>query len=168
MSYLFSQVPLAPSCPSCARPLALEPWRFQDVGLVLVGDVPSVLSLCALCRTEVHVPVAVARPALRVGLGLVTPVEDLRVAAPDGAKDLDVTGGPRGFLNGLSLLRSTIGGLDSRRRSGLIISLDEMAEVEALEAEWRKAEEMAAIMDGELSEVPGFEDFRRGILDSAS
>ena len=36
-----------------------------------------------------------------------------------------------------------------------------MAEAEALEAEWREAEELGAIMDGELTPVPGFEAFRR-------
>jgi hypothetical protein len=47
----------------------------------------------------------------------------------------------------------------------LIISLDELAEVAALEAEWRLAEEMAVIMDGELTRIPGFEAFRRQVMD---
>jgi hypothetical protein len=49
--------------------------------------------------------------------------------------------------------------------AGLIISLDELAEMEALESEWKGAEEMAAIMDGELTEIPGFDEFRQEILD---
>ena len=40
-----------------------------------------------------------------------------------------------------------------------------MAETEALEAEWKEAEELASMMDGELTEVPGFEAFRRDVLD---
>jgi hypothetical protein len=78
---------------------------------------------------------------------------------------LDAVGGPLGFLNALSSSRLLLGDMDLSSRAGLIISLDEMAEVEALEAEWREAEEMASIMDGELSDVPGFESFRREILD---
>jgi hypothetical protein len=50
-------------------------------------------------------------------------------------------------------------------RGALLIALDERAEAEALEAEWREAEEMAAIIDGELSQVPGFDAFRKEILD---
>ena len=55
--------------------------------------------------------------------------------------------------------------MELHERAGLIITLDEMAEIEALEREWKEAEEMAAILDGELSEVPGFESFRKRILE---
>ncbi len=44
------------------------------------------------------------------------------------------------------------------------MALDEQSEAELLEAEWREAEELAAIVDGELSQVRGFEEFRRRIL----
>jgi hypothetical protein len=54
--------------------------------------------------------------------------------------------------------------LDLPSRAGLLIALDEAAEIEALEAEWQMAEELAAISDGELSEVPGFDAFRREVL----
>jgi hypothetical protein len=119
---------------------------------------------CAFCFSEVTVDLAVARPALRMGLGLVTPGDHLRVVAARSALELDAAGGPLGFLRDLSKTRATLGDLDEPGRSGLIISLDEMAEMEALEAEWRRAEEMAAIMDGELSQVPGFDEFKRKIL----
>jgi len=99
-----------------------------------------------------------------MGLGLVTPGDQLRAVAARSAGELDAAGGPLGFLRNLSKARLTLGDLDEPSRSGLIISLDEMAEMEALEAEWRRAEEMAAIMDGELSQVPGFDEFKRKIL----
>ena len=57
-----------------------------------------------------------------------------------------------------------MGELDVQTRAGLLIALDETAEVEALEAEWKTAEELAAISDGELSDVPGFEVFRKEVL----
>jgi hypothetical protein len=44
------------------------------------------------------------------------------------------------------------------------ISLDEQTEAEALEAEWRVAEELAGIVDDELTEVPGFDTFRARVL----
>ena len=49
-------------------------------------------------------------------------------------------------------------------RAGLLIALDELAEADALEAEWRNAEELAAISDGELTSVPGFQEFRQKVL----
>ena len=49
--------------------------------------------------------------------------------------------------------------MDAPVRTGLIMSLDDLAELDALEAEWRTAEEMAAIMDGELTRVDGFDAF---------
>jgi hypothetical protein len=55
--------------------------------------------------------------------------------------------------------------MGSGARSVLLIALDERAEAEALEAEWREAEELAAIIDGELSRVPGFDAFRKEILE---
>jgi hypothetical protein len=73
-------------------------------------------------------------------------------------------GGSLEYLRLLSSSRSLLGELDPLQMTGLLISLDELAEMEALESEWRKAEEMAAIMDGELSNVPGFELFRREVL----
>ena len=43
--------------------------------------------------------------------------------------------------------------------------ISKISEMEALESEWKGAEEMAAIMDGELTEIPGFDEFRQEILD---
>jgi hypothetical protein len=70
-----------------------------------------------------------------------------------------------GFLGALATARLSVGQLDTLSMASLIISLDELAEMEALESEWKEAEEMAAIMDGELTEIPGFDEFRREILD---
>ena len=57
-----------------------------------------------------------------------------------------------------------MGEMEEGERVALKIALDEEAEIEALEDEWRNAEEIAAIMDGELTEVPGFEEFRQRVL----
>ncbi len=165
LTYLFSQVPLAPVCPACHGPLALKPWDFQRIEFLSLEESPGILASCALCRTEVTLELAEARPVLRVGLSLVTPPGALRGIAPDAAEGLDSLGGPLRFLQLLSSSRSLLGELDLSRKAGLIISLDEMAEMDALEAEWQKAEEMAFIMDGELSDISGFESFRREILE---
>ena len=164
LTYLFSQVPLAPQCPSCNGPLALFPWHFQDIEFLTDSDAPSVLVPCALCEQDVSVDLRSARPTLRLGLGLVTGGLALKEAVPQVAAELDRMGGAQAFLRMLTSSRTAIGTLTLPEKAGLIVSLDEVAEIEALEAEWRAAEEMALIMDGELSDVAGFESFRRDIL----
>ena len=168
LTYLFSQVPLAPGCPSCRGPLALEPWDFQDLEIISGKVLPRLVASCALCATEVTMDLLEARPVLRVGLALVTPPDHVRNAASAVASELDSIGGGIPFLQAISTSRVRVGELDVLSRTGLIMSLDELAEAEALEAEWRRAEEMAAIMDGELSEIPGFEAFRHRILEEGS
>jgi len=165
LTYLFSQLPLAPVCPACNGPLAIKPWDFQRIEFLPLERSPGILASCALCLTEVTLGLAEARPVLRIGLSVVTPPGALRANAPGAAEELDSIGGPLEFLQVLSSSRLLVGELDLPRRTGLIISLDEVAEMEALEAEWGKAEELASIMDGELSDVSGFESFRREILD---
>ncbi len=165
LTYLFSQMPLAPVCPSCGRPLALRPWNFQHLRLLESGAARVVLTTCALCKTEVQVPLVQARPSLRLGLSLVTPPAILRSSADPAAREIESLGGPVALLEELSASGPTLGELDARFRAGLIIALDELAEAEALDAEWQQAEELAGIMDGGLTDVPGFEAFRREILD---
>jgi hypothetical protein len=165
LTYLFSQVPLAPECPSCGLPLALRPWEFQEVRLIRTDGGPRVLGPCALCRTTVDIPLVEARPALRLGLSVVTPPPSLMRISHAVAEEVESLGGPGGLLDLLTEAGASVADLDPMHRAGLLISLDETAEAEALEAEWREAEELAAIMDGELSHVPGFQEFRRQILD---
>lgn len=165
LTYLFSQVPLAPRCPSCRRPLVLRPWEFQRLRILQPARERRVLATCALCGVEVAVPLHDARPTLRLGLSLVTPPPVLHKVSDAAAQELDALGGPEGLLAELVADEPSLGDLDPQFLAGLLISLDEIAEAEALEAEWREAEELAAIMDGSLTEIPGFEAFRREILD---
>ena len=165
LTYLFSQVPLAPECPTCRRPLALRPWEFQAVGLVHAESRAHVRTVCGLCGDEVILSLADARPTLRLALSLVTRPVELRRLSDGAAQELDVVGGGEKLVATLADSGLTVGELNAHLRVGLIISLDEMAETEALEAEWKEAEEMASIMDGELTEVTGFEAFRREVLD---
>lgn len=164
LTRLFSQVPLAPSCPDCRGPLALHPWHFQSLRIVLPREGPAVEALCALCRARVTVELQRARASLRLALFAVTTPTQLMTLAAGAALALEGAGGAAGFLGVLGGDRRTLGELDEEERAALAVALDEMAEAAALEAEWRTAEEVAAIMDGELTEVPEFEVFRRRIL----
>lgn len=123
-----------------------------------------ILARCGFCRDEVVVPLREARATLRLALGLVTPSQTLESEAAGAARVLEESGSLSRFLGGLAAGPASLGHLPTPVRAGLLIALDEDAEAEALEAEWRKAEEMAAIYDGELSEVRGFDEFRRQIL----
>lgn len=161
----FARVPLAPKCPSCGGPVLLLPWDFQRVRWERQGREPGVSTRCALCRTEIFLPTPAARPALRLGLALVTPQERARGVAEAAAEGVEAGGGAIRFVRHLASDRRELGDLDLAERTALSMVLDEEAELEALEAEWRRAEEITAIMDGELTRVPGFEAFRRRVLE---
>lgn len=164
LTRLFSELPLAPTCPACRGPLALHPWRFQSLRFVHLNAGPALEAPCALCGSLVTVDPAEARPSLRLGLFVVTSPEGLMASARGAARALEGVGGGAGFLALLGRERTALGELGEEGRAGLVVALDEMAEAAALLAEWRVAEEVAAIADGELTEVPGFEAFRRKVL----
>jgi hypothetical protein len=163
LTFAFTQVPFARACPDCSSPLAMEPWDFSEVTFL---DLPGggLRSRCGVCRRTVDLPLAEGRAGLRMGLGVVTRGPPLRRNAVSGATVLDQQGGGLQFLRALARDRRPLGELDLPQRTALVIGLDEMAEMEALEREWRAAEEIAAIMDGELTQVPGFEEFRARVL----
>lgn len=168
LTYLFSQLPLAPECPACRRPLALRPWDFQKLKFGGYREAETIIAPCGFCLQEVEVPLRGARPTLRLALGVVSPPVRMRQGASEAADLLEEAGDARRFLERLARQKLTMGELSDPLRSGLLIALDEGAEAEALEAEWRMAEEVAAIHDGELSQVEGFQEFRDRIRSTES
>ncbi len=162
---LFASVPLVEACPACGAPLALEPSAFGDLRILEVPAGPAVLATCALCGATPTVPLEEARPTLRVALAIV----DRRRRDPEeiapAAALLERAGGPEEFVRGLGRSGLPLDTIDPSERIALAIGLDEEAEAEALEAEWKEAEEVAGIMDGELTDVPGFKAFKRRVLE---
>jgi hypothetical protein len=71
------------------------------------------------------------------------------------------------FIDQIAQQQLPLGQLNARERLALWLSLDEWAEADALEAEWKTAEEIAAISDGELTNVKGFQEFRARVLADA-
>jgi hypothetical protein len=128
-----------------------------------MGD-PTVAATCGVCRTEVAVPLWAARGALRLGLSIVNRRHRATPLVESAAEEVDRSRGPEGLVIGLARDDLTLGELDVPHRLALGIALDEQSEAELLEAEWREAEELAAIVDGELTDVDGFEEFRRRVL----
>lgn len=160
----FLHIPLAEECPACAGPLALPPWSFQAVRLTTERGDPTVTATCGVCRTEVAVPLWAARGALRLGLSIVTRRHRATELVESAAAELDRRRGPEGLVISMARDDLALGDLDIPHRVALGMALDEQSEAELLEAEWREAEELAAIVDGQLTQVAGFEEFRRRVL----
>jgi hypothetical protein len=161
----FLQVPLAEHCPSCGDPLALAPWSFQTLRVAVAGGGADLIGVCGVCGEPVAVAVAEARPALRLGLSIVNRRYRDRTLVEGAATVVDRSGGPAGLIHRLSREESALGELSLPDRLALGFALDEQSEAELLEAEWREAEELASIMDRDLTRVEGFEEFRRRVLD---
>ena len=162
----FIHVPLADACPSCGGPLALAPWSFQRVRLTggTGADAPAVMATCGVCGDDVAVAIHAARGALRLGLGIVNRRLRQGQLVEDAARTVDRSDGPEGLVVALAREELTLGELTAPDRLALGMALDEQSEAELLEAEWREAEELASIIDSELTRVEGFEAFRRRIL----
>ncbi|MEJ2185911.1 MAG: hypothetical protein P8Z36_08220 [Gemmatimonadota bacterium] len=164
LAWLFVQIPFAERCPSCGRLMPMRPSAFQDVGLVLSGGRPRVVATCGFCGDAVDLDTRAARPALRLGLAVVNVGLHSTALAEQAGRAIDQAGGQDAFVQTLAQDRTTLGELPDPLRVALGVALDEQVEAEALELEWHAAEELAAIVDGELTHVPGFEEFRRRVL----
>jgi hypothetical protein len=163
LTALFRAVPLAPRCPGCGEPLLLKPWDFQRLRFEKSDGEVRVAAPCALCGREVLIPLGAARPAIRLGLATVTRDPALRRRARPVARRVEAWGGAREFLEGMAARRLSLGELGPGLRMGLGMVLDEGAESDALEREWRTAEEVAELLEGDLSAHPGFEAFQRRV-----
>lgn len=160
----FVAVPLADACPSCGGPLALAPWSFQQLRLTDRAAEPSVMAPCGVCGDDVGVPLRAARGALRLGLSIVNRRLRDRELVEGAAREVDRVQGPEGLVVALARAEPTLGELHEPERLALGMALDEQSEAELLEEEWREAEELAAIIDRELTDVEGFDAFRRRVL----
>ncbi len=164
LTFGFASVPFAPECPSCGVPMPLNPWDFQEVTFRLSSSRVGVEATCAHCRDGVFLLLGDARPALRMGLGILDSDRDARKVGEEAGEALDRVGGRRALLDGLGRLGAPLGELGRTERVALGIALDLEAEAAALDREWKEAEEIASIMDGELTAVPGFQEFRQRVL----
>ncbi len=160
----FTSIPFAHECPGCRCPMPLQPWDFAGVSFFITSGVVGVEAACANCETRVPFSLAAVRPALRMGLAILDSDRPARALGQKAGTALQGAGGGRLFLEGLGRIGVLIGELDPVDRVGLGISLDLEAETDALDSEWSDAEEIASIMDGELTDVPGFREFRARVL----
>lgn len=167
LSGLFAEVPFAETCPACGDPLILHPANFSHVQLLRNTAGFGVSAQCALCAETVVVAAVDARVALRVGLAIVSRRHRKPKEIIGAAQRVEDSGTCMAFIDQIAQQQLPLGQLNARERLALWLSLDEWAEADALEAEWKTAEEIAAISDGELTNVKGFQEFRARVLADA-
>jgi hypothetical protein len=168
LTVVFHAIPLAPECPNCGDPLPILPWEFEALTFVETRAVEGIgiEATCGACRAQGLVSLGEVRPALRLGLAVIDADRSVREVGQEAGGILEAAGGGPVLLRRLGEGGIPVGDLSRPERVALGIALDQEAEAEALEAEWREAEEIAAILDGELSDVPGFQEFQRRILEN--
>lgn len=160
----FLEIPLAERCPSCGGPFAIQPQTFGDTRLLLAGGAPVVAAICGLCGGEGSVPLPQARPTLRAAIAIVERGRREPEHVQAAVQPIDRCGGALPFVQQLAHRELDVGSMHERERLALWFCLDEQAEGEALEAEWRRAEELESIFDRDVSAVPGFDEFRARVL----
>jgi hypothetical protein len=153
-----------PICERCGSLMDLRARHVQHARVVpdAHADVAVVLS-CPRCRREgAQLVGSDAVQVLRQGLTYLNVTRSGRRRAEDAARVVDDVGGPDRLLRDVARRELTLRSLRPERRLALEMAVDERAEVEELERQWRAAEEIAEIADGTLSTSPQLEeDLRR-------
>src|SRR6266516_1890531 len=142
-----------PICPSCGTLLELRAKHVQHARVVpdAHADIAVILS-CPRCRNEAaHLTGSDAQAVLRQGLAYLNVTRAGRRRAADAAQVVDQAGGPDRLIRDVARRELTLRSLRPERRLALEMAVDEQAEVQELEREWRDAEELADIADGTLS-----------------
>jgi hypothetical protein len=115
------------------------------------ADMAVVVS-CPRCRREAaQLTGSDAIQVLRQGLTYLNLSRAGRRRAEDAAREVDQAGGPDRLVRDIAHRELTLRSLRPERGLALEMAVDERAEVEELERQWREAEEIADIADGTLS-----------------
>ncbi len=154
-----------PICERCGTVLEL---RAKHVAYArVVGQAQTDLALllsCPACRAEGAMLVGrEAQLALRQGLTYLAIARAGRQCVEDAARLVEGAGGPDQLIRDVARRELTVRSLAPERRLALEMAVDERAEVEELERQWRDAEEIAEIADGALSADPDLEKDLREI-----
>lgn len=140
-------------CAHCGSLMQLRARHVQHARVVpdAHAEVAVVLS-CPKCRREgAQLTGLDAAQVLRQGLTYLNVTRNGRRKAEDAARVVDEVGGPDRLLHDVARRELTLRSLRPERRLALEMAVDERAEVDELERQWREAEEIAEIADGTLS-----------------
>jgi hypothetical protein len=99
-----------------------------------------------------------AQTALRRGLTYLNLARAGRQRAADAARLVEGVGGPDQLIQDVARRELTLRSLAPDRRLALEMAVDERAEVDELERQWKAAEEIAEIADGTLSAEPAIDE----------
>ena len=99
-----------------------------------------------------------AAQVLRPGLAYLNVRRSSRRRAEEAARVVDQSGGPDRLIRDIARRELTLRSLRAERQLALEMAVDEQAEVQELERQWREAEEIAEIADGTLSSSPQLEE----------
>src|SRR5712691_10049036 len=141
-----------PICAHCGSLMELRARHVQHARIVpdAHAEVAVVLS-CPKCRREgAQLTGSDAIQVLRQGLTYLNLDKGGRRRAEDAAREVDQIGGPDRLLHDVARRELTLRSLRAERGLALEMAVDERAEVEELERQWKEAEEIADIADGTL------------------
>jgi len=106
---------------------------------------------CPKCRQEgTQLTGTDAIQVLRQGLTYLNQARGGRRRAEDAAREVDRVGGADRLVRDIAQRELTLRSLRPERGLALEMAVDERAEVEELERQWKEAEEIADIADGTL------------------
>lgn len=164
------KVPLLepPLCAHCGSLMELRARHVQHARVVpdAHAEMAVVLS-CPRCRHEgAQLTGGDAIQVLRQGLTYLNLSRSGRRRAEDAAREVDQAGGPDRLVRDIAQRELTLRSLRPERGLALEMAVDERAEVEELERQWREAEEIADIADGTLSMSADIENELRRLKNS--
>ncbi len=141
-----------PICAHCGSLMVLRARHVQHARIVpdRHADMAVVVS-CPKCRQEgTHLTGTEAVQVLRQGLTYLNLARGGRRRAEDAAREVDMVGGADRLVHDIARRELTLRSLRPERGLALEMAVDERAEVEELERQWKEAEEIADIADGTL------------------
>jgi hypothetical protein len=149
-----------PICERCGSVMRLRAKHVAHARIV--PDAQTGLGLvlsCPSCHAEGAQLVGTdAQAALRQGLTYLALRRRGRERAADAARVVEGAGGPDRLIRDIARRELTLRSFAPDRRLALEMAVDEQAELAALECQWRVAEEIAEIADGQLSTTAEVEE----------
>ena len=154
-----------PICARCGSVMQLRARHVQFARVVPDQRAEmAVLVSCPHCHSEgAQLTGPDATHILRQGLTYLNLKRGGRRRAEDAAREVDQVGGPDQLVRDIAKRELTLRSLRPERGLALEMAVDERAEVEELERQWREAEELADIADGTLSTSTDIENELRRI-----
>jgi ribosomal protein S27AE len=158
-----------PICERCGNVMLLRARHLERARVTTTArEGMALLLTCPRCGAEgTMLTGGDAQFALRRGLTYLNLARGGRQRAEDAARLVEGAGGPHQLIHDVARRELTLRSLAPDRRLALEMAVDERAEVEELERQWKEAEEIAEIADGMLSSDPRIDEELRRLRELA-